>query len=404
MLTIWTLSALLGPVVNLCFRLGDQDKKGLRTKISTREERRVRRRLNSKQPEGAGGQAGKEVDPHVALLPKFASRAITRMWNQLLGESSDAQETFRVALAFWPRNVPSSERNSTLVEHIFRTISAVKWRVLQRNGVPPFCFASDALHSSNTSEHFQSFLGMQRCCLDPHWSEPARDHITSLHPDAQEAEFLKLVRNYFSSFRPVSLREEQAHTTQRSFAGGCSAKARIVPSQVAKTLVHTLKCNYTARGGRDLTAAAPRVLAAFQRSRVRKSNGKSSRPRQFGNPLFFWMAQMREQGNRETKQELVAKWHRMPQATKAWWKNKQQIQVRIRRSQERAVAEFAAARKEAEAANANLTPWRLGDAEWPIQKELLDNFLETFRDSSRGISQLKDLARASESSASRAAN
>ena len=390
-------------MVNLCFRLGDQDKTGLRKKTPTREARRVRRRLNSKQGEVAGGQAGKEVDPHFALLPQFASKAITRMWNQLLGETSDAQETFRVALAFWPRDVPSSERNSLLVEHIFRTISAVKWRILQRNSVPPFCFASDASRSSNTSEHFQSFMGMERCCLDPHWSAPARDHITSLHADAQEGEFLNLVANYFSSFRPVSLREEQAHTTQRSFAGGSQAQARIVPSQVAKTLVHTLKCNYTARGGRDLTAAPPRVLAAFRRSRVRKSNGKSSRPRQFGNPLFFWIAQMRQQGNNEAKQELVDKWQRMPPATKAWWKNKQQIQVRIRRSQERSAAEFAAARKEADEANAELTPWMLGDAEWPIRKELLDNFLETYRDSSRGISKLKDLAEASGSSASRPA-
>ena len=78
----------------------------------------------------------------------------------------------------------------------------------------------------------EEFCSLSPCCLDPFWGKRAQEKVK-----AGEWDFKAVTLEYFQSFRPVSLREEQYHTIQRQVAGGERGKAHIGVRQRAQSVV-----------------------------------------------------------------------------------------------------------------------------------------------------------------------
>ena len=82
------------------------------------------------------------------------------------------------------------------------------------------------------------FLNLEAGCLDPFWSRPLQQKIQSGTVD-----FKRVVADYFASFRPVSLREEQNHVIQRYVSHekskavtSCRQRAQTVTLNAKKTM------------------------------------------------------------------------------------------------------------------------------------------------------------------------
>ena len=202
---------------------------------------------------------------------------------------------------------------------------------------------------------------------------------------AEELDFKREVQDFFLSFRPVSLREEQYHRIQRWFAGGNDAKARAETYQRALSVVHSVKKQFEVRSGRSLDKAPVPVQDAFAKATASSKKSRWRRPKQMGSALFFYMGSRRKSHpNKEfTNQELVAEWKALSSEAKRWWQSKHQTSVHIRRNQCRMAA---AAQKPPQEFS---TAWGLGNDSWPLKPELLQAFLSNFRGKQAGMQALQ---------------
>ena len=231
------------------------------------------------------------------------------------------------------------------------------------------------------------FLAESDCCLDPFWSRPVKSKVKSHNLD-----FKEIMQQFWEVFRPVSLREEQCHRIQRSFAGGSESKARLVRFQRALSVIHTIRRSYENRGGRDLDSAVPKVVKKFKK--LRKSN-RFRRPNQKGSAMISFIAfhSKKSSGQSSTKKELVARWKAMSPQGKAVWKSRHDGVQGVKRNQ---LDMEAAWKDSAETNTMPSTAWGLGDDAFPLTPPRLDSFLKQFHGKDQGLSTLAELGDAPE--------
>ena len=226
------------------------------------------------------------------------------------------------------------------------------------------------------------FLKLPPCCLDPFWAKKLQEKVA-----AGDMDFATAVHDYFSSMRPVSLREEQAHTIQRVIAGGDVAKAVLASNQRSQSLVYGLKRNFQSRGGRNLDRAPEKVARTYMTLRKGKQK-KFARPNQFGNTMLYYCnRQLKLKGG--TKAEHLNAWKQMPAETQAWWKTRHHNSVMIKRGQQKQEEEHAS--RAGNLPQANCTSWNLGSVDWPLAPETVKKWVQQFNGKHSGLQTLKQI-------------
>lgn len=184
----------------------------------------------------------------------------------------------------------------------------------------------------------KDFLSLRPCRVDPFWTKRLQEKTRS-----GDMEFESIVTDFFSSLRPVSLREEQSHTIQRVIAGGEKAKALITSRQRSQSVVYSLKQNFTARGGRNLDTAPKKVSRTYLKIRNKKKDAHR-RPNQMGNTWFYYLnCQLKLKGG--TREEHKAAWDQLSPQGKARWTSRHHNHVRLKRGQQRQQATHTCARQ-----------------------------------------------------------
>ena len=331
-------------------------------------------------------------------VPAAARSSVAQLWSCLLGVA----KTFDVAQAFWPPSLSFSSMCKDLTDNILRNIAALKWRILSRLAQAPFSYVDlqkfltpDGLLPTGNDEgqedeelsrklegHLQNLLQSEACCLDWNWARPVRDAVLATAVADRTKCFAKHLASFLSSFRGSSLQEETMHALQRKIAGGDAGQARRFHSQAASFVVQRLSRAFMRRGGRDLATAGKAVQSAAQIARVKKTVHK--RPQQFGSAVFSYIAHARAQNKNASFQELMDAWRNMDVATKNVWRSRQALQVRMKRRADAAVREAAANAAPME------TTWGVGDADFPLRQEFIDNLLAPFRTRASGLAKLQE--------------
>ena len=226
----------------------------------------------------------------------------------------------------------------------------------------------------------EEFCSLSPCCLDPFWGKRAQEKVK-----AGEWDFKAVTLEYFQSFRPVSLREEQYHTIQRQVAGGERGKAHIGVRQRAQSVALCVKRHFESRGGRKLDTAPVKVQKAYKT--VRKNKGERfARPKQFGNTMFFYInSQLKEKGGGAADHK--AAWLALPPEGKEWWKTRHHNSVQRKRRQEKMEQASRLAQPSAPIA----TSWNLGEADWPLKPSIVSQFLRMFQTKQAGLKTLKEI-------------
>lgn len=225
------------------------------------------------------------------------------------------------------------------------------------------------------------FLDMEPCCLDPFWSRPLQQKVRSGVLD-----FKQVVVDYFASFRPVSLREEQNHVIQR-YVSHEKAKAVTSCRQRAQTVTLNIKKNYEGRGGRSLNVAKPAMTKAYKKISQKKTD-VFQRPRQFGSPMFYYIMQrIKSQGG--TWELHKATWEQMTIDKKRWWQDRRKNSVSLRRSQQKMASNWTAPDP------LMSTSWNLGNSDWPLQSSFISAFTCQFQTKKIGVQTLKRIEAAS---------
>ena len=231
---------------------------------------------------------------------------------------------------------------------------------------------------AQVEEAKKKFLSLKPCCLDPYWSQPVQQKVAS-----GEWDFKGAVQQYFKSFRPVSLREEQCHTIQRRIAGGEKSKALTSIRQRSQSVTFAIGKNFEARGGRALSRAKPSVAKNYHK--VRKSQQtRFARPKQMGNTMIYFInSQVKQVGG--SPEQHKAAWLNMPAEGKAWWRSRHHNSVQVKRAQQRMQDQWEAPR------TATTTSWDLGDADWPVAASKVQDFVKTFQTKTRGMQNLQNM-------------
>lgn len=227
-----------------------------------------------------------------------------------------------------------------------------------------------------------AFLVESRCCLDPFWSAPVQERVA-----ASQLDFKDAVQQFWKSFRPNSLREEQSHRIQRFFAGGDHAKALLASNQRALSVIHAVKKNFEHRGGRQLDKARPAVINKFKKAAKQKI--RFNRPNQAGNTMFFFLGHhMKEPG--ADRKELVRRWHSLSAEGKLWWKSKHKTAVGIKRSRESMEASWKNQSNHPDSEEVK-TSWGLGNMDFPLDAQRVSAFLAKFQGKALGLQTLSQM-------------
>lgn len=236
---------------------------------------------------------------------------------------------------------------------------------------------------SQVEEAKSQFLNLPPCCVDPFWTRTLQEKVA-----AGEMDFATAVNDYFNSMRPVSIREEQAHTIQRVIAGGESGKALLAARQRSQSLVYGMKRNFQVRGGRDLDRAPRKVSRTYVALRKKHKMKKYRRPGQYGNPMLYYCnLQVRQHGG--SKEPHLRAWREMPEETKNFWRSRHQNHVMMKRGQQR--QEEAHASHSSQLPKANCTSWALGSEDWPLAPERVKTWLQRFQGRRQGLQTLKQI-------------
>eukprot|EP00438_Fugacium_kawagutii_P035758 Skav202571 [mRNA] locus=scaffold104:1450:20248:- [translate_table: standard] len=373
LLATLALATLLSRVTNLCFRFVNSDKTG----IPRREEERARKRRRRMNAKGVEALAETDDDElQFDRVRRQAEKGVQLLWRELQGPL----HYLVCADCFWPAGEPAQLKWEFLTENILRNVAALQWRILVKFEYPPWSLAHLNLPGCSDEEVEAAktkFLDLEQCCLDPFWSKPLQQKVKT-----GALQFKRVVADYFASFRPVSLREEQNHVIQR-YVSKERSKAVISCRQRAQTVVLNVKKNYESRGGRNLNVAKPRVAKAYKRVSKGKKN-IFQRPRQLGSPMFYYINQrMRSQGG--TWQQHKQAWEQMTIDKKRWWQDRHKNVVTLRRSQQRMAENWS------EPDLPMSTSWNLGDSDWPVQSSLMSAFICQFQTKQVGIETLKKI-------------
>ena len=376
---------------------GETKTGGMEYDPSTKAAKKARTRYRFKAKNNEEVDAEQRQPVKFADVAAAARSAVTHLWSCLPGEAS----TFEVAKAFWPSAESQSDMCKALTENILRNVAALKWRILSRLAQPPLSCAElekymengalrtspgeqeDEEMASALSRHCEKLLSSKPCCLDWNWARQVRDEVQACARADREKCFSKHAASFLRSFRGSSLQEETTHALQRKIAGGDAGHARRFHSQASNFVVQRLARAFHKRGGRQLATAPAAVKAAAKVARVKKVIHK--RPKQFGSPAFFYVAQQQRQGDQRTNKELLLAWKNLDDQSKAVWKSRQVLQATMRRRVDRD-------RQQAESNVAALqTTWHVGDQDFPLRQEFIDNLLNPFRLRDSGLAKLAEM-------------
>ena len=191
---------------------------------------------------------------------------------------------------------------------------------------------------------------------------------------------------FLRTFRGTSLQEEYSHSLQRTIAAGNEGQARRHHTQAALFVLRSAAKNYMRRGGRDLATAKRTVRKAAKV--VQKKKVVHSRPNQTGFAGWTYLAKQRERGDHRSKDDILADWRRMGSSAQDVWKARHRVAVRLKRDREAQMAERAS-QIGTQAASLK-TPWDLGDGDFPLRQEFLQDWLRPFRTRDTGLAVLQD--------------
>eukprot|EP00435_Cladocopium_sp_Y103_P049699 s1427_g15.t1 len=444
LLTTLALATLLSSVTNLCFRFVNSDKKG----ISRRQEERARKRCRRMTAKGSETYVeAADDDLQFDRVRTQTVRCAQLLWREVHGPL----HYMVCADCYWPAGESLHSKWDFLAENILRNVAALKWRILTKFDSPPWslahltlpgcsheearwppmCFygklhsksearvdlgtrgpeprrelqmqrALDAAGHSWSGTHAREsgrqnarqnarenveaakakFLQLEACCLDPFWSRPLQQKVQSGTLD-----FKRVVADYFASFRPVSLREEQNHVIQR-YISHEKSKAVTPCRQRAQTVTLNVKKNYEGRGGRNLNVAKAKVAKAYKKVSKKKAD-VFQRPRQLGNTMFFYINnRLKEQGG--SWQQHKEAWEQLTVEKRGWWQERHKNSVSLKRSQQRMASNWVAPTPPMS------TSWNLGDEDWPLQSSLVSKFIGQFQTKGIGVQTLKKIEAESE--------
>ena len=387
------MNFLIDVPMKICFLLFDSDKQGLGIANPRKEERQQkRRRLRCK---GANvfdippfdSQKKYELnDLHVSSM-----KVVDYIWQALSAPLE--LSVFQVPAMFWPQDRSASDMYRFMSGDMLQALAAFKWRVSYKFYNPPYCLL--AMISPDCSLETQAcltqkFLDMPACCLSQFWGQPVKEELAeeAAAEGVVPVDLLKFhVQKFAQQSRPVSIREERQHSLQRTFAGGWRAKARSFWQQACQSVLANAAKNCFARR-QGLHQKQRQADWKKLKSTVRIKKIVHKRPKQCGNPVFYFVATRIAQCSQKTKDELREDWKAMSAAEKQDWKWRQSTAVAKRRQAQQVVhARCAEDMKNLEFD----TPWGLGDDEHPLRPEFLSEYLAPFRTESAGLAALRQM-------------
>lgn len=389
LLLVLTFHHYMSRIQQAAFSLHDGDKSGIDLKASEKQQARKKKRLLFK---GAEHFHAPPVlrDREPSLLDVYSqSRDIINLFWRLLTMADGFDQTlFCVPAAFWPSSLSEDAKLSRLSSDIMKTIAGLQWRILYRAKMAPYSLlqlADPSFPDDVAEERVESFLQTPSCCLDSFWGQPVKDHILAEDPENQLFLMKEHIHNFAKNSRGVTSREESLHAVQRRKAGGWSSAPIPFRKQASMMVLHTSSVNFVARGGRDHKFGAPSPLKKASRM-VRKREVKHVRPRQLGNPVFFYMQAARKNGSTLTNKELNLEFKNLVPAEKDMWSRRSRLHVARKRWVDQQVK---AEEADKPAAQPPQSPWDLGDNRYPLKTSCLELFLQNFQQKNVGIENLK---------------
>lgn len=387
------LHSLLERPVKVCFQLYDADKKALNVPAvsSGSSKNTFRRRCKGKQKQML-------QDPEICLTEastvadlKVIAQSVTKYIWATFTQPLECSR-FVVPTVFWPESRSEDEMFKTMTSAMLKAASGIKFRIFNRFAAAPYVLLPMVAEGSSAETRrimTEKFLSMKQCCLDALWGRPVQLRIQKELDDAGEdaaaCMLAGLVHKVAKECRGVSLREENLHALQKKFAGGWRAKARPFVQQCAQTVLAISAKNHAAC---RLYSKVPSQMKAWHQKKavVRKNVIKHPRPKQFGRPVFTYVATRLQQGSQLTRQQLRNEWQSLSDADKELWTHRHKSQVAQRRHAKQ-VRDKAVAEEESQ--RALKTPWGLGDKQWPLTGKRLQEFLGPFSRCDTGLETLR---------------
>ncbi len=434
LLSLLTLQFIVQRIIRVAFRMAnsDRDKMGF-PRDGADLARAKRRRKFRKGPH----IMAEDVEQRVYTLSDLLSacKAVLRdLWKLI--QSDEKRSIWCVAAAYWPASSPRDEMLASLTLDMFKAISGLKFRLTSRFAVPPLSLLGAQV---NTDETLNAFMKINCCCLDPHWGRPVRDDVNKEVEDP--AGLLNdHVMSYEKHARAVSVREEASHALQRKLAGGWVSRPRAFYRQSAGMVLSVAGNHYQTRGGRKLDSAASGMKDRMRL--VRQNKVKVPRPKQLGSGMFLFISHKLKSSESwlhmvqvsncltvrsmledfvlddlmfdtcpgafavlsclcnlfltsldfeagSSREQWRAVWRGMSDAEKATWQARHRFAVASRR--QRVQLEQQEQQQDTPCDNMPATPWKLGDENYPLTTQWVQNLLSPFSSRATGLSQLEGI-------------
>ena len=387
------LHSLLERPVQVCFRLYDADKRGLRIPTVTNSKANQWRRHRGKQTETLPPpDVELEKQYTLADLKRVSLTVTDYLWATFLRPLPASR--FFVPTVFWPEGRDQGEMFKVMTADMLKAAAGIKFRICLRYASPPYVLLDLIGDISEDTRDMltQKFLELRACCLDPFWGKPVQDHVRTVLEDRGERAAAKILTDFVKKVatesRGVSLREENLHAIQKKFAGGWHAKARPFPQQCAQSVLAVAARNYAAC---KLYHKKEHVNVQWSHCKktIRQGKIRHLRPRQFGSAVFSYVSAQMHRGRQQTVAQFRAEFKALSAADRALWVQRHKSQVALRRRAEHQRRQAADAESQQ---RSEKLPWDLGDEQWPLSSEQLQNFLLPFRTASTGMDALRAAA------------
>lgn len=137
LLTSLTLSAILAPVTNLCFKLVNSDKKGINSQLEVRAQKRLKRQMKAKGPAVFAEESSREV--HFYNVKLQAEKCVRRLWAEM-----EELNLLTLAHHFCPEG-DNSVKFNFLADNLLGCLAGVRWRILDKFQLPPWSLAHVAV-------------------------------------------------------------------------------------------------------------------------------------------------------------------------------------------------------------------------------------------------------------------
>ena len=382
---------LLTVITRIAFAMVDSDCGDIRKEQLTRRQERKNRRLRFKGAQSFQFEEGPANPRKGYTLQDFflaTHRVIDMLWTSVLSPDSVTKTHFAIPAAFWPQHLPKSDMRQRMSEDMLKTLANLKFRLIYRELSSPYSFL-DAVDERGGDEGPASaaakrLLDSHTCCLDPFFGRPLQADCQSSSDPAQNLQ--NHMKTFVKNCRPCSHREETMHAQQRQIGGGgFKAKAPLFVRQSAEMVLRTGVTNYERRTAISAKHASAKVKAAARQARTKF---KHKRAGQFGNIVFFYVMSLRRQNPELTFSDLHNQWKHLPADQKEMWKRKHIISVAQKRmAQNDAKRNLLDAEQQAQEAKEK-SPWKIGDAQYPLSVDHLNEFLAPYRKRDTGLAAL----------------